>query len=145
MFFCVLFMTREISAGMRDDPVRQFSAIVLPFAYRQEKRLPGHAEDHSDRSMEVSEMRKYCRRIGDHGEEFAARMDLSEMHVSQLINGEIQLTPDVAVRLETVLGVPAKFWNNLEAIYREKLLMVEAENSKDEDRDAYREDKKRLL
>lgn len=67
-------MTREISAGMRDDPVRQFSAIVLPFAYRQEKRLSGHAEDHSDRSMEVSEMRKYCRRIGDHGEEFAARM-----------------------------------------------------------------------
>ena len=41
--------------------------------------------------------------------EFAARMDLSEKHVSKLINGEVQLTPEVAVRLETVLGVPAKF------------------------------------
>ena len=59
--------------------------------------------------------------------EFAARMDLSEKHVSKLINGEVQLTPEVAVRLETVLGIPAKFWNNLEAIYREKLLKVEKE------------------
>lgn len=65
--------------------------------------------------------------------EFAARMDLSEKHISKLINGEVQLTPDVAVRLETVLGVPAKFWSNLEAIYREKLLKVEAENAMDED------------
>ena len=65
--------------------------------------------------------------------EFAARMDLSEKHVSKLINGDVKLTPDVAIRLETVLGVPAKFWNNLEAIYREKLLKVEAENAMDED------------
>lgn len=65
--------------------------------------------------------------------EFAARMDLSEKHVSKLINGEVQLTPEVALRLEMVLGVPAKFWNSLEAIYREKLLKVEAENAMDED------------
>jgi len=65
--------------------------------------------------------------------EFAARMDLSEKHVSRLINGEVQLTPEVAVRLETVLGVPARFWNNLEAIYREKLVKVEAENSMEDD------------
>ena len=50
-------------------------------------------------------------------------------HVCKLINGEVQLAPEVAVRLETVLGVPAHFWNNLEAIYREKLLKVEAENA----------------
>jgi len=50
--------------------------------------------------------------------EFAARMDMSEKHISKLINGEVQLTPEVAVRLEVVLGVPAKFWNNLEAVYK---------------------------
>ncbi|MBR0417795.1 MAG: helix-turn-helix domain-containing protein [Erysipelotrichaceae bacterium] len=65
--------------------------------------------------------------------EFAARMDLSEKHVSKLINGEVQLTPEVSMRLETVLGIPASFWNNLEAIYREKLLKVKAENAMDED------------
>ena len=65
--------------------------------------------------------------------EFAARMDMSEKHISKLINGEVQLTPEVAVRLEIVLGVPAKFWNNLEAVYREKLIKVKAENSMEAD------------
>lgn len=32
-----------------------------------------------------------------------------------------------------VLGLPARFWNNLEAIYREKIARVEAENALDED------------
>ena len=31
--------------------------------------------------------------------EFALRMDMSEKHISKLINGEVQLTPDVAIRL----------------------------------------------
>ena len=65
--------------------------------------------------------------------EFAARMDMSEKHISKLINGEVQLTPETAVRLELVLGVPAKFWNNLEAIYREKIIKAEAENAMDMD------------
>ena len=60
--------------------------------------------------------------------EFAARMDMSEKHISKLINGDVKLTPDVAFRLEMVLGIPAKFWNNLEAIYREKLVKVKEEN-----------------
>lgn len=66
--------------------------------------------------------------------EFAARMDMSEKHISKLINGEVQLTPEVAVRLEVVLGIPAKFWNNLEAVYREKLIKVKAENAMDDDK-----------
>lgn len=65
--------------------------------------------------------------------EFASRMSMSEKHISHLINGEVQLTPDVAYRLEMVLGLPAIFWSNLEAIYREKLAKVEAENALDAD------------
>lgn len=65
--------------------------------------------------------------------EFAVRMDMSEKHISRLIHGDVQLTPDVAVRLETVLGVPASFWSNLEINYREKLLKIEAENKMDAD------------
>ena len=65
--------------------------------------------------------------------EFAARMDMSEKHISRLINGDVQLTPETALRLEMVLGVPAKFWNNLEAIYREKIIRAEAENTMDVD------------
>lgn len=65
--------------------------------------------------------------------EFATRMDMSEKHISKLINGEVRLTPETALRLEMVLGVPAKFWNNLEAIYREKIIKAEAENAMDAD------------
>ena len=61
--------------------------------------------------------------------EFAVRMNLSEKHVSRLINGEVHLTPDMAVKLEMVFAVPAAFWNKLEAIYREKLAKVRDENS----------------
>lgn len=70
---------------------------------------------------------------GMNQKEFSARMDMSEKHISKLINGDVQLTPEMAVRLEMVLGVPAKFWNNLEAIYREKLIKIEAENAMDAD------------
>lgn len=65
--------------------------------------------------------------------EFAARMDMSEKHISQFIHGNVRLTPEMAMRLEVVLGVPAKFWNNLEAIYREKIVKAEAENAMDAD------------
>lgn len=53
--------------------------------------------------------------------EFVNRMEMSEEVVNSIINGELQLTRDVAVRLEEVLGTPAGFWNNLESIYREKI------------------------
>ena len=65
--------------------------------------------------------------------EFAVRMNMSEKHISKLINGEVQLTPETALKLEIVLGVPAKFWNNLEAIYREKIIKANAENVMDAD------------
>lgn len=67
--------------------------------------------------------------------EFAMRMDMSEKHISKLINGEVQLTPDVACRLEMVLGIPAKFWNKLEATYREKLIKADNENKMDADKE----------
>ncbi|WP_306536708.1 helix-turn-helix domain-containing protein [Megasphaera sp.] len=60
--------------------------------------------------------------------EFSKRMGMSEKHTSKLINGEVHLIPDMAEKLELVLGVPASFWNNLEAIYQEKLVKVKREN-----------------
>lgn len=65
--------------------------------------------------------------------EFATRMGMSEKHISKLINGEVQLTMETARRLEMVLGVPARFWFNLEAIYREDIAKIEEEHSMNED------------
>ena len=56
-------------------------------------------------------------------------MDVAEEHVRRLIDGDALLTPETAVILEKVFGVPASFWNRLEAIYREKKRKAEAENA----------------
>lgn len=65
--------------------------------------------------------------------DFALRMDLSEKHVSNLLNGSVSLTPNVAFRLEMVLGIPAIFWENLEMKYRAALVRINDENNMDED------------
>ena len=41
--------------------------------------------------------------------EFAQRMDMSEKHISNLINGKVELTIEMALRLEDVFGIPASF------------------------------------
>ncbi len=56
--------------------------------------------------------------------EFIVRMEMSKMDANKLINDEILLTKDIALKLELVLGIPYKFWLNLEKIYRKKLKMI---------------------
>ncbi|WP_296826174.1 helix-turn-helix transcriptional regulator [uncultured Megasphaera sp.] len=60
--------------------------------------------------------------------DFSERMGMSETTIGKLMNGEVHLTPDIAEKIELVLGVPAGFWNKLESIYREKLVKVKQEN-----------------
>lgn len=71
--------------------------------------------------------------------EFAIRMDMSEKHISKLINGDVQLTPSVALKLEMVLGIPSNFWLSLEAVYREKLVKANEENHMNEDKEIAKE------
>ena len=65
--------------------------------------------------------------------EFAMRMGMSEKHISKLINGDVQLTVEMAIKLEMVLGVPAQFWCNLESLYREDIIKIKEENTMRED------------
>lgn len=65
--------------------------------------------------------------------EFARRMNMSEKHISKFLNGEVLLTSDMAFRLEMVLGLPSSFWEKLESIYRNKLLLVKQENDMEEE------------
>ena len=65
--------------------------------------------------------------------ELANRLDMSEKHISKLINGEVQLTMDVAKRLEMVLGPSVQFWCKLEAFYREAIVKANEENAMEAD------------
>lgn len=52
--------------------------------------------------------------------EFATKMEMSEESLNRLLDGRARLTSEIATKLENILGVPAKFWINLETIYRKK-------------------------
>ena len=54
--------------------------------------------------------------------DLANRAGLSTKHVNQIIKGSAPISTDTALTLERVTGVPAGFWNRLEARYRENVL-----------------------
>ncbi len=68
-------------------------------------------------------------------EEFAKGMDMPEEDVVGLIDGDVVLAPLIAQKLEQVLGVPASFWEKLEAQYRENVILVEKENALEKEKD----------
>ena len=62
--------------------------------------------------------------------ELASRLGVTEKRVSKLLSGKVELTADVASKLESALGMSARFWLGLEAEYRQDLKRVKAENRK---------------
>lgn len=53
--------------------------------------------------------------------ELAKRMGRSPKLINEIIKGKAPITPETAIQLERVLGVPARFWNTRERHYREYL------------------------
>ena len=65
--------------------------------------------------------------------ELALRTGLTHKTINLTIKGKAPITADTAIRLERVTGVPAHFWSNLEANYREQLARLKDQVSKKED------------
>jgi len=61
--------------------------------------------------------------------ELARRMGRPQKTINEIVQGKAQITPETAIQLESVLGIPAAFWNNLEKQYRETLAAIEAERA----------------
>lgn len=57
--------------------------------------------------------------------ELAERTARPTKTINEIIKGKAAITPETALQLETVLKVPARFWNNLEMNYRETLARIE--------------------
>ncbi|WP_372814970.1 HigA family addiction module antitoxin [Paenibacillus sp.] len=58
--------------------------------------------------------------------ELALRLGCTPKHVNSIIKGTASITPDLAIKLETVLGIPTQFWLNLEQIYQESVARIKA-------------------
>ena len=54
--------------------------------------------------------------------ELAKRTGLTPKTINGITNGISPISPDTALRLERVFGIPASFWNNRERSYREALV-----------------------
>jgi len=66
--------------------------------------------------------------------ELARRMGRPSQAINEIIKGEKAITPETAIQLEKVVGVPAYMWSSLEAEYRLiKASQTEAENAKEEE------------
>ncbi|MCX6646428.1 MAG: helix-turn-helix domain-containing protein [bacterium] len=53
--------------------------------------------------------------------ELAERMNQSRNNVARILSGDAPITTQTALKLERVLGIPARFWGNRELQYREFL------------------------
>lgn len=53
--------------------------------------------------------------------ELSERTGRPKKTINEIIKGKAPISPETALQLERVLGVPAAFWNNLEKNYRETL------------------------
>lgn len=56
--------------------------------------------------------------------DLSRRAGLSAKHVNQIVQGVAPISPDAAFALERVLGVPARFWNALEANHQSRELQI---------------------
>lgn len=65
--------------------------------------------------------------IGMSQAELAGRTGRPVKTINEIINGKTAITPETALQLELVLGIPARFWSNRERHYREFLARAKEE------------------
>lgn len=66
--------------------------------------------------------------------ELANRTGLTPKHINKIIKGTASITHDTAIKLESVLGISANFWNNLEMKYQETKARLEALSAVEEEK-----------
>lgn len=73
---------------------------------------PGIAIPPGETIVEILEDRKMSQ------QEFAEKLKEPPEHVKKIIEGTAVISDDISIKLETVHGIKATFWNKLEAKYQ---------------------------
>lgn len=63
-------------------------------------------------------VRENMRFLGMNQRELAIRLQITQKHLSNIINAKAPITYETALRLEAVIGASAQFWLNLESNYQ---------------------------
>lgn len=85
----------------------------------QNEFLPDYVSPPGDTLLELLES------LGMAQTELARRMGRPKKTINEIIQGKASITPETALQLELVLGVPASFWNNREQQYQEALARIQ--------------------
>jgi len=64
-------------------------------------------------------------------DEFATRLGTTGKTLSKLMNGQINLSNDLAKKLSAMLGSSVEFWLNLQTAYEEKIIEIERKKELD--------------
>lgn len=59
-------------------------------------------------------LEEFLRPLGMSQSAFAVRLGISFPRLNEIVRGKRSVTPDTALRLERVLGIPADFWLRLQ-------------------------------
>lgn len=65
--------------------------------------------------------------------DLAKRTGLTTKTINEIIKGKAPITPETALKLESIFGTPASFWNNLEINYQENRARIQAERDIDDE------------
>jgi len=88
---------------------------------------------HSDLAIPPGEyLEEVIFELGMSKDELARRMNRPAPKLSAIFKGEKSITPDTALQLEKVVGVPAHIWTGLETEYR--LTLARSQEEKDRER-----------
>jgi antitoxin HigA-1 len=111
-------MTNIVSvfAGEKERPMKSKSrtttkAYVLAGALKTGRRLPTHRPPTHPGEMLLEE---FLKPLEVSQSAFAIRLGVSFPRLNEIIRGKRGVTPDTALRLDRVLGVPADFWLGLQ-------------------------------
>jgi antitoxin HigA-1 len=111
-------MTNIVSvfAGKEETPMKSKSRTTtktktLAGASKTGRRLPAHRPPTHPGEMLLEE---FLKPLEVSQSEFAIRLGVSFPRLNEIIRGKRGVTPDTALRLERVLGMPADFWLGLQ-------------------------------
>lgn len=83
-------------------------------------------------------IKDYIEELGITQEELAKRLQTTPKYVSDLVNGRINLTEEMVLKLSIVFGTSTTMWLNLNKKYIEKKLEIEKRALLDEERELVR-------
>ena len=67
------------------------------------------------------QIREKMQELGVSSTELAGRIGCTEQTFNEVITGQAPIGPELALQLEWVPGIPARFWNNAERQYRDSI------------------------